>query len=88
MIIELHSSFKKSYRKRIAPHAHLVVKTEERIALFTQNPAHPLLQDHALRGKKLHLRTFSITGDIRIVYLPVLKHSVLLLDIGTHNQVY
>ena len=88
MIIELHSSFKKSYRKRIAPYSHLVAKTEERIVLFTQNPAHPLLQEHALRGKKLHLRAFSIAGDIRIVYLPIEKDCVLFLDIGTHNQVY
>jgi len=88
MIIEPHPSFTKSYRKRIAHSSKLVTRTKERLTLFAQNPSHPLLDDHALRGKKLQLRAFSVTGDIRIVYLPLAQNHVLLLDIGTHNQVY
>jgi len=88
MIIEPHSSFTKSYRKRIAHSPKLVAKTKKRLTLFVQNSAHPLLDDHALSGKKLNVRAFSVTGDIRIVYLPLTHDHILLLDIGTHNQVY
>ncbi|MBI4281802.1 type II toxin-antitoxin system mRNA interferase toxin, RelE/StbE family [Candidatus Uhrbacteria bacterium] len=88
MIIEPHPSFVKSYQKRIAHYPKLVAKTKERLTLFVQNSAHPLLDDHALSGRKLQLRAFSVTGDIRVVYFPITEDRVLLLDIGTHNQVY
>ena len=88
MTILLHPSFAKSYQKRIKPHLALVRRTAERLALFEQNPRHPVLRDHALIGKKLRLRALSITGDIRIVYQPLGDDRIRLLDIGTHNQVY
>lgn len=88
MIIDLHPSFTKSYQKRIAHSPKLVEKTKERLTLFMQSPTHPLLHDHALSGKKLRLRAFFVSGDFRIVYLPLAQDHVLLLDIGTHNQVY
>lgn len=88
MKIDFDKSFKKAYEKRIFQNAKLVVSTRDRIALFKENRRHPLLNDHALEGKLSHLRAFSVTGDIRIVYYPVSEDCVLFLDIGTHNQVY
>ncbi len=88
MIIEYHPTFKKSYQKRIAQNPQLAARVSERLALFQTNPRHPQLRDHPLVGKKLTLRAFSITGDIRIAYLPLADDHILLLDIGTHNQVY
>lgn len=88
MIIELHPRFKKHYKKRVVHNTKLVKQTEKRIALFQKNPHHSLLKNHSLFGKKTHLRAFSITGNIRIIYFPTSKNRVLFLDIGTHNQVY
>jgi addiction module RelE/StbE family toxin len=88
MIIEYHPSFKKSYKKRIARNERLVVKIEERLDLFISNPHHPILKNHVLQGKKTDFRAFSVTGDIRIVYLSISSNHVLLLDIGSHTQVY
>lgn len=88
MNINLHPQFTKSYDKRIRKNIKLVKKVSERIAFFQEDPNHPLLKDHALIGEKSHLRAFSITGDIRIVYLPVSKDEVIFFDIGNHNQVY
>jgi addiction module RelE/StbE family toxin len=88
MIIELHPSFKKFYKKRIACYPKLVIRTAERISLFKNNPKHPLLKDHSLTGEKSQLRAFWITGDVRLVYFPVSKDRVIFLDIGSHNQVY
>lgn len=88
MKIERHPNFKKSYKKRIAKNPQLLKKTEERISLFKNDPTNPILKDHKLSGIKNSFRAFSITGDFRIVYMQVSKCHVILLDIGTHNQVY
>lgn len=88
MRIERHSTFKKSFKKRILPNKKLVKKTEERIRLFLKNPQNQILRDHGLMGTKRKTRSFSISGDIRIVYRRISKDHVIFLDIGTHNQVY
>ena len=88
MKIELHPDFKKSYKKRISNNPKLVLKAAQRINLFQENSDDPILRDHQLKGSKNNLRAFSITGDIRIVYLEISEEHIILLDIGTHNQVY
>lgn len=88
MKTELHPQFIKSYKKRVAKNIKLVKKVSERLKLFKEDPTNPLLKDHVLSGKKSHLRAFWITGDIRIVYLPVSDTEVVFIDIRSHNQVY
>ncbi len=88
MKIELHPYFKKSYKKRISNNPKLVLKTAQRINLFQENSDEPILRDHQLKGSKNNLRSFSVTGDIRIVYMKISEEHIILLDIGTHNQVY
>lgn len=88
MKIELHPQFKKSYKNRIKNNIKLSVKVSDRIALFRKDHSNTLLKDHALVGKKSHLRAFWITGDIRITYLPISDTEVIFIDIGSHNQVY
>lgn len=88
MKIKLHPKFEKSFQSRIASNKKLVRRTEERINLFIINPQNPLLRDHQLTGVKRGLRSFSISGDIRIVYMQVAKDEVMFFDIGSHNQVY
>lgn len=87
-MIKTHPEFVKSYRKRIENNSKLIKKVAERIKLFKAYPQNPLLKDHALFGKKCHLRAFWITGDIRITYFPISKDEVIFMDIGSHNQVY
>jgi addiction module RelE/StbE family toxin len=87
MKINYHRDFKKNFRKRISPHENLVKRFEERLKLFLKDPKNPILQDHALVGKRINLRAFSVTGDIRVVYL-IKGNELYLLDIGTHSQVY
>ena len=88
MIITEHESFRKAYQKRIVRNQNLAERTKECIRMFVENPRSPLLGDHALSGKRSHLRAFSITGNVRIVYFPITEGHVLFLDIGTHPQVY
>lgn len=88
MTIHRHPSFKKAFKKRIFLDRKLVAKTKSRIEMFMNNHHHPLLRDHALTGSFRGLRSFSVTGDVRVVYRLVDEDSAELLDIGTHNQVY
>lgn len=88
MTIELHPSFRKAYRKKVANNKNLVKRAEERLLLFQKDSTTPILRDHQLKGAKKRFRSFSITGDIRIVYLPISENHAILIDIGTHNQVY
>ncbi|PIP67010.1 MAG: type II toxin-antitoxin system mRNA interferase toxin, RelE/StbE family [Parcubacteria group bacterium CG_4_10_14_0_2_um_filter_41_6] len=88
MNIIVHPSFKKAYKKRIINNKKLAQKVDERVILFQTDPFHPLLKNHALTGKKQDQRAISATGDYRIVYAPLSDNRALLLDVGTHNQVY
>ena len=88
MKIEIHPSFKKAYKKRILNNPKLLLKMTQGIKLFQDNSNNPILNNHGLKGSKKSLKAFSITSDIRIVYLKVSEDHVILLNIGTHNQVY
>jgi addiction module RelE/StbE family toxin len=87
MNIEYHKNFIKNYKKRFGNNPKMKKQYNERLQLFIDNPKHPLLQNHTLRGERLTLRAFSITGDVRVVYTQ-LGRRVIFLDIGRHNQVY
>ena len=88
MRITLHQNFEKSYKVRIAKNTKLILQVEERIKRFQKDPTDSILRDHVLKGSKKGFRSFSVTGNIRILYIPVSKDQVILIDIGTHNQVY
>lgn len=88
MKIKLNRKFEKSYKGRIASNQKLILQTQERINLFVADVKNPILKDHGLIGAKRGLRAFCITGDIRIVYMPVSDEEVEFIDIGSHNQVY
>ena len=85
--IRFHKSFTKNFRKRIITNPALSKKFDERLYIFRNNRYNPVLKDHALTGKHNGERAFSITGDIRIVYIEF-KDYYLFMDIGTHSQVY
>lgn len=87
MNIHYHKNFLKSFRNRIVPHPDLVEKFKQRLELLIQDPKNPILRDHVLKGAKSKYRSFSVTGNIRVVYERV-HDGILLQDIGTHNQVY
>lgn len=86
--VKTHPQFDKNYRKRILPNQTLVIRFKERLSIFLLDPNNTLLRNHKLVGKIINLHSFSITGDIRVVYKDLSSDEVLFLDIGSHNQVY
>lgn len=87
MKIEYHQVFKNHFKKRILPYPKLTNKFKERVSLFIKNSQHALLKNHKLIGKKREYWSFSITGDIRVIY-KIINNTLRLYDIGSHNQVY
>lgn len=86
MEIFSHKSFLKAYSKLPAYKKSAV---DEALMLFSEAPADPTLRDHALKGKMKGLRGFSAGFDLRIIYRDEGGFiTIILLDVGTHNQVY
>jgi mRNA-degrading endonuclease YafQ of YafQ-DinJ toxin-antitoxin module len=87
MRIDVSKKFISIFDKRFRSNKSLQKKFKERTRMFEVNPANPLLHDHPLKGTKEGYRAFSITGDIRVMY--IIDHdTAYFLDIGTHNQIY
>lgn len=87
MDVHYHKNFLKHFKLRIKPHSQMVIKFQTRLQLFINDSTNPILKDHQLIGPKSYRRAFSVTEDIRVVYQKV-DDGVLLMDIGSHNQVY
>lgn len=83
--IDLHRSFKKKFKK-------LPVEVREqfyeRIDSFREDQFHPLLNNHALRGKYLGSRSINITGDYRAISIDQGNTHFLFYDLDTHPKLY
>ena len=82
------SSFKRAYRKRVSSDDILKKKFWEAIEVFVNDPFDSRLKTHKLTGKLSGLWAFSIDYDCRVVFqFPDEKNNVLLIDIGSHDEV-
>jgi len=87
MRLARHRQFVRHFQKRILPFPKLVARFKQRLKLLLTEPDNPLLNDHPLKGRGKEYPSFSVTGDIRVVY-KIKNDTLQLYDIGTHNQVY
>lgn len=86
MKLIFHREFKKSLKRLSSRHQ---AKTFEVIRRFASNPHDPILKNHPLTGRMQGLRSISVTGDYRIIIEEIRGGIiVILLDIGSHDQVY
>jgi addiction module RelE/StbE family toxin len=71
--------------KKLSPKAGK--KLLERIEIFSENPLHPILRNHQLKGKYKEYRSIDVTGDVRALYIQ--KEDEAIFDtVGTHSQLY
>lgn len=87
MNVYLSKNFVRASKKLTKNNPLLKEKISEKINLFQDNPNHPTLKRHKLKGKMIEDWSFSIENDIRIV-LTYIEDGVLLVDIGSHDEVY
>jgi addiction module RelE/StbE family toxin len=80
--------FKRSYRKKIQRLPYLRKKFREKLEMFLDNPYAPQLRMHRLSGKLSGQWVFSIDGDYRVIFEFVSEGTVMLIDFGTHEEVY
>jgi addiction module RelE/StbE family toxin len=66
---------------------YLAKQVRARTKLLVCDRWNPLIRDHKLIGNLHGLRSFSIRGDVRIIYRET-EDSFIFVDIGTHAQVY
>lgn len=87
MTIIYHRQFIKHYKRRIHSNIPLSSKFNERVKLFSQDSKNPVLRDHPLGGDYEGYRSFSISGDFRVIYQKT-ETAVIFIDVGSHNQLY
>jgi addiction module RelE/StbE family toxin len=80
--------FLKILKKWKKKHPTLLVKLEEKLTLFCSEPFHPTLKTHCLSGNLKEYHALSITYEQRLVFKFISENKVLLIDIGTHDEVY
>ena len=85
MIIRLHRNFKKQLAK-LRPAE--IKRFQERRSLFVQNPFHPLLENHPLRGRYDGYRSFNVGGDLRVIFIHEDTYLVSFVAIGVHHNLY
>ncbi len=81
-------SFKRSYKKRIKKTEGLRRRFWQRMELFLESPFSPQLRTHKLSGKLDGLWAFSVDEDCRVVFEFVGEDRALLIDVGSHDEVY
>ena len=83
-------NFKRIYKKWGKKHPDLVDSFRDKLELFANDPFHPSLKTHSLSGVLKGLWSSRISYEYRLIFkfLDKKKKKVLLIDIGTHDEVY
>lgn len=77
--------FQLHYKARIAKDETLKQAFKESLNAFLEDRTS--VDDHQLEGKMSLFRGFWINDDYRVVYLET-PENFLLIDVGTHDEVY
>lgn len=86
--IALSSSFKRAFKRKIAGSAEREERFRARLEIFRNNPFESVLKTHKFSGKLKDYWSFSIEYDLRVIFCLADKNDVVLIDIGTHKEVY
>ena len=62
-------AFARAYKKQIKNQSELQELFNERVDLFIQDPYHPQLRTHKLKGILKDFYSFSLDYDLRVIFL-------------------
>ena len=86
MKIVYRKRFMKQYRKLQKRQQHSVADV---VDLFRQDPKNKKLCNHALKGDMQGMRSISAGFDLRIIFMVYGDYiTVIMLSVGTHEEVY
>jgi addiction module RelE/StbE family toxin len=63
----------------------LKVEVREKVELFKEDPRHPFLKTHKLKGAMKGYFSFSVNYKYRVVFEYDTKKTVALLSVGGHD---
>ena len=86
--IQLTSSFKRAFKKKIKPNTSRTEKFWQVVEKFQTDPYHPQLKTHKLSGKLKDLLSFSVEYDLRVIFYFSDEENAVFVDIGNHDEVY
>jgi len=83
----------KRYHKKLVKffkkHKNLLPKYEKIMFLLEANPYHPSLRLHKLQGNLKEFYSVSLDMEYRIILdFIIVDEQIILIDIGSHNEVY
>ncbi len=82
MIINFSPRFKRAYKKLPT---HIKEDFDKQITLFVQDPNHPSLKTHKLKGNFQECVAFRLRDGYRVLFEFYTSTIVNLLDVGPHN---
>jgi len=85
MKIRFHKNFEKQYKKLKKKEKG---KVQKKLELFLENPYHPQLNNHPLKGKYTDYRSINVTGDLRAIYKFINEKECVFVVIDTHSNLY
>ncbi len=82
-------SYEKRASKFFKKHKEIYPQYKKTIALLAMDPYHPSLRPHKLQGRLQGFSSVSINMKYRIVVdFVVIDDVIILVDIGSHDDVY
>jgi addiction module RelE/StbE family toxin len=85
--IEFSNPFKKSFKKTVLKNSDVAFALMQKLFMMSQGINHPSLKLHKLKGALSNYYAISIEYDLRII-LEISNDKILLIDIGSHDEVY
>ncbi|NEP60385.1 MAG: type II toxin-antitoxin system mRNA interferase toxin, RelE/StbE family [Symploca sp. SIO2G7] len=87
------SSFKRAFKGIIKRRPELKERIEERLRILVDDPFNPVLRTHKLKGDLSGSWSMTVDYDCRIVFgfeknQNSGEDEILLIDIGTHDEIY
>lgn len=93
MKIVWNNRFKRAFKKLIKNNLELQNKITNALILLAEDPFTPSLKSHKLTGNLSNLWACSVSYDCRIIFTfsqdeDLEESLIILVDIGSHDEVY
>ncbi len=86
--VAFSSPFKRAFKKKIKRNKGLEEIFWKKLERFIEDPFTKELKTHKLTGKLKDLWSFSLEYDLRVIFFFAEDNKAVLVDIGTHEEVY
>ena len=85
----ISDEYKKKLKKFFKKHPDMLDRYAKCIFILEQDPYHPSLRLHKLKGKLSDFYSISVNMEYRVIIDFIIKDDKIIpVDIGTHDDVY